>query len=181
MFCEQFSPFCGVYFSSQYCPGHFVEERFQSAVRALILMFRETMPECDHVRGASKAMMESLSQTAMGNHSQWLADVMPREAELCFPWHLSETLTKYRDLLGALIGDDVERFVTSVVATRRYVSCREPSQRSNALHGADLHWMTEKLNMLIKVLILDWLEFPPDLVATLLTRNARYQHLKSVP
>jgi len=181
MFCENFSPFCGVYFSSQYCPGHFVEERFLSAVRALILMFRETTPECAHVRGALKGMMDSLSQTAMGTHSQWVTDVMPLEAELCFPWHLSEALTKYRDLLGALIGDDIEPFVSSVVATRRYVSCPEPSQRSGALHGSDLHWTTEKLNALIKVLMLDWLKFPRDLIARLLNRNARYQHLKSVP
>jgi hypothetical protein len=181
LFRGTFEPFCRVYFSSQYAPGQFVEERFLAVVRALILIFRQTMPECPHVPGALKDVMDSVRKTAIARDSQWLTDVMPLEAELCFPWHLSEVLTKYQDLLGPLIGNDIERFVSPVVATRRYVSCPEPSQRSGALRGSDLHWTTEKLNALIKVCILDWLEFPRDLISKLLNRNARYQHLKSVP
>jgi len=84
-------------------------------------------------------------------------------------------------LLSGLIAPDIERFVDAIVATRRYVSIPDQSPRPNVLQGSDLHWTTEKLNSLIKICVLDWLEFPRDLIAKLLNRNASFLHLKSVP
>ncbi|HQI27782.1 MAG TPA: hypothetical protein PLT20_06830 [Sedimentisphaerales bacterium] len=180
-FRERFASFCQLYFSAQYSRGAYVEERFLSAVRALTLLFRETMPAPPGIRHAIDEMREELARISGERRFGWVDDVVPMEAELAFPWSLSEVLTKYEGLLSGLITPDIEHFVNAIAATRRYVSCPDQSSRPNVLHGADLHWATEKLNVLIKICLLDWLEFPQDLIARLLNRNASFRHLRSVP
>jgi hypothetical protein len=180
-FSERFSAFTQVYFSSLYGPGAFVEERFMSAVRALILLLAETVPKPSGVGQAIDEMRDRLSQAAGERGLRWVREIMPAETELGFPWRLSGALTKYESLLSGLITPDIERFVDAIVATRRYVSCPDELAHSNVLQGSDLHWTTEKLNALIKVCVLDWLEFPRELIAKLLNRNSSFLHLKSVP
>jgi len=179
-FCERFAPFCRVYFSSLYCPGDFVEERFLSAVRALILLFQDSTPERFTNRPKIDALKNCFSVASPDQQARWWASTLPIDAELRFPWDLLDTLNEYQDLVGPVIGGDAEHFVDAVVVTRRYAQWCEPSLRLTSLRGMDLHWMTEKLKVLLKVCVLDRLAFPRDLIAALLNRNPRYHHLKSV-
>ena len=114
-----------------------------------------------------------------GKNLRWLADVMPTVADVSLPWTLASALNDHRDLMAPLIGDDVEGFVDHVLITRKYCQYRDSALQENVAQGAELYWLTEKLKVLVKTLILEWLGIPRDLVTRLIKRNRVYTHLVS--
>ena len=105
---------------------------------------------------------------------------MPTVADLSLPWSLLVALNGHRAVMTPLIGDDVEGFVDRVLITRRYCQYRESALLEKTAQGAELYWLTEKLKILVKTLILEWLGIPPDLVERLIKRNRVYTHLEGL-
>ena len=115
-----------------------------------------------------------------GKNLRWLANVMPTVAEVSLPCNLASTLDDHRDLMAPLIGNDVEGFVDHVLITRKYCQYRDSALQANVPQGAELYWLTEKLKVLVKTLILERLGIPRDLVTRLIKRNRVYAHLASL-
>ena len=79
-----------------------------------------------------------------------------------------------------LIGDNIEGFIDQVLITRKYCQSRDLALAEHSAQGAELYWLTEKLKVLVKMLVLERLGIPRDLVVRLIKRNRVYSHLVSL-
>ena len=177
-FAQEFKPFCQSFFGLIYAPGSFVDRRFVSLIEAMILFFRGLGIHDPSLPPAlDEAARTIQARYWKGKNLRWLADVMPTVADVSLPWTLASTLDDHRDLMAPLIGNDVEQFVDHVLITRKYCQYRDSALQANVAHGAELYWLTEKLKVLVKILILERLGIPWDLVTRLIKRNRVYTHL----
>ena len=179
-FSEIFKPFCVSYFGLLYAPDAFVDGRFLRLIESMVLLFRDLGDHDDSLGPALDEAVKTFQARCSGKNVRWLADVMPTVADVSLPWKLAGALDNYRDLMTPLIGDDVEGFVDLVLTTRRYCQSRDSALAEHSVQGADLYWLTEKLKVLVKTLILEWLGIPRDLIVRLIRRNRVYSYLASL-
>jgi len=176
-FTRVFKPFCLSYFGLLYAPDRFIDERFRTLIESLVLFFRTQGESDQSFHLVLNETIRSFQTHCEGRNSHWLADVMPTAADLALPWNLLAALERHRDVMTPLTGDNIERFVDKIVATRRYCQYRDPALVDRAAQGAELFWLTEKVKVLVKMLILEHLGIPCDLVTKCVKRNRVYSHL----
>jgi hypothetical protein len=180
-FARTLRPFCLSFFGLLYAPGTFIEERFLTLIESLTLLFWGLEPNNPAVRGALDEATKTVQLLCPQKNSQWVADAMPSSAEMDLPWNLLKALDDRRDIMGVLIGDDPERFIDRVLATRSYCRYRGAAPRQGAAQGGGLYWLTEKLKMLVRAVVLERIGIDRDLVARLIKRNRAYDHLATIP
>jgi len=179
-FADKFRPFCIPFFGLLYAPGTFVEGRFLTLVDSMVLFFCGVDAAHEAMTGALNEATTKIQLCCPDRNQLWLADAMPTSADLELPWSLLKALDVHRDIMAPLVGEDLEGFVDHVLATRKYCRYRDPAFQENAAQAAKLYWLTEKLKLLVKLLILEWLGIPTELVTRLIKRNRLYAHLVSL-
>jgi hypothetical protein len=180
-FCAKFRSFCNAYFSNVYRPPGFSDARFLHVYRALELLIErlDLPPGVGSI--AVTELRAMLASSDRGIRDNWHFRILPSEAEADFPWHLSEVLRQQNDLMKPLTGGDTASFVDRLLSLRDMALFREdPHKGPSSDLGSEFHWMTEKVLVLIKALMLKRLDFPEDTVVSLLRRNRSYVHLKSL-
>jgi hypothetical protein len=109
-----------------------------------------------------------------------MASALPWEHELALPWSLLSLIREHIEVMGPLIRDDAEGFVRRVMSAKRYWTTKEPPAEPEVTRSADLHWMVEKLMVLLKAAILSRIGLRKDQMLTFFSRNRKYTHLKTV-
>jgi hypothetical protein len=179
-FARIFKPFCISYFGLLCAPDRFIDERFVTLVQSLAFFFGQSDESDESLHPVLKETERLLQSRCPDTKPCWLADVMPTAAELALPWSLLAALEKHRDVMMPLTGGDIEAFVDEVLTTRRYCLYRDVASRDRAALGAELFRLTEKVKILVKILILNRLGMSSDLVAKLMKRNRIYCHLAAL-
>jgi hypothetical protein len=179
-FTTEFAPFCNVFFGSLYAPGAYVQTRFLSAVEAMILFLGQSRSPNEEVRRATEAARGRLVEPFSGKRKEWAELAFPTEAEVDFAWSLAAALKEQAEIMEPLVHSDPEGFVDAIVATQRYYVRFDAAYEARALRGLELHWATEKLNVLLKACILDRLGISRDQISKLFVRNAQYRYLKGI-
>jgi hypothetical protein len=179
-FADKFRPFCDVYFGSLRRPPGYVEERFLRTVQCLELFYALAKSVDGSVRDAREAALAKLVEPFSGHARDWLSKGMPTATEFSFPRYLAEDLREYREIMGPLVGDNVEAFVDDVVTTRNLITHRSELCSKSMFNAQKVHWTSEKLATQLKVCILEQLGIPRDKVASFFRRNQKYSHLKTV-
>ncbi len=179
-FSDEFAPFCSVFFGSQYHPARYVEAKFLALIQAIALYFGKARSADQRFHPALASAKQEIHGHFSEKHATWLSSMLPVEAEIGLPLNLLDTLEANRDIMGPLIQGDMEGFVGTVVATRNYCTRLEPRLRSQALREMELHWLTEKLAILVKACILDSLGISGEIAVKLFNRNRKYSHLRSM-
>ena len=172
------SAFCEVYFGHIYARPKYLDERFAGMVRAFTLLC-STLGETS---GSTGLFLEAV-EAAMKAHfpedeREFLGHIVPTWSEVMMPIHLHRLLVKNSDLMGQVI-EDFPAFVRAVSDTLGFVERRVEGARP-PLKGGGLYDAVEKLDMLIKVLVLKELGFDHDRVTALVERNTQLNHLKTV-
>jgi hypothetical protein len=179
-FSSEFAPFCDEFFGSLYAPGAYVETRFLSSVHAMILFFGRSRSPDEETRRATETARDRLVEPFSGKRKEWAAMAFPTDAEIDFASSLAAALKDYREIMEPLVRSDSDAFVDAVVATQRYYVHSDPAYEARALRRLELHWATEKLNVLLKTCILDRLGIPREQICRYFVRNAQYAYLKGV-
>lgn len=176
-FAQTFKPFCLSYFGLIYAPDVFVDTRFISLIESMVLLFRELNDREESLDSALNDAVRAFQARCSRKESRWLMQVMPTLADVSLPWSLAATLDEHSSLMVPLIGESVESFVERVLTTYKYCRYRDSALLENSAQGAELYWLIEKLKVLVKALILEWLGIPRELVERLIKRNRVYSHL----
>lgn len=175
---KKYQKFITVYFSSIYAKPKFLEDRFEKVLLAFTLL-------CETLKGSSEKARLFLDDTekAMKAHFPdderiFLGHVLPIGSEIEMPLHMLTLLNENSDLMSQVI-DNFPCFVKSVSDTLYFIHRRVEGTRPSLQRG-ELFYAMEKINMLIKIIILKELGFGEDAVKTLVARNNRLNHLKTV-
>ena len=176
-FSDTFKAFCSSYFGLLYAPEAFVEARFLTLLESMVLFFQEADTADDLAHTALEEATRVLQDHGGERNRPWLTDAMPSVDEVAFPWRIRAALEMHRAVMEPLVGTDFDQFVDDILLMRRYCRYRDAALLESIAHGADIHWLTEKLRVLIKLLLVTWLGIPLDLAHRLIRRNRTYSHL----
>lgn len=172
--------FCNIYFSLQEAPPEFIDVKFLWLAQVLSLYFAHR-GQAPSVYERLRTEMESLlSKTVPEGERGWAHAALPTEGDLCWGRAVFDAINESQQLMGPLVGSDARAFVDRAVKTRRYLLHRDEALRSTAADGAELHWLIEKLTVLVKVALLRELNLDSPTISRFFNRNRRYMHLKTV-
>ncbi len=177
-FSKKHQSFCEVYFGHNYTRPKFLDDRFKKVMVAFTLL----CSTLDEMAERDRLFLESV-ETALKAHfpeNEWdfLGHVIPSWGEVEMPIILHRMLVENSDLMCQVI-EDYPAFVRSVSDTLAFVERRVEGPRS-PLNGGEIHYATEKVKTLIKIVVLRELGFGRGDVKTLLERNKHFNHLASI-
>ncbi len=157
-FAKKYKEFCIVYFSYLYAPPAFLENKFQRVTTALSLLLTAKYGATKRGELAVAAIKDSLSRHYSEEELQVVAPALPAVSDLEFPLRFFEVLDDKRDILEPYVAGDLKAFGLNVLNTMAYVANRHVGTKN--FEGDDLFYAIDRLNVLIKALVLEELGFP---------------------
>ncbi len=179
-FTRKHEAFCAVYFASLYAPPRYLDEKFLRLMSAFTLL-TTSLGEVSQRTRLYLNQVQVLSENVFTHEEQaLLGHVMPTGPEIEMPFHLLRLLEKHRSVMSQIIGDDLPGFVRSVSDTIALIERRPAMNNSPPIQGADLHFAMQKIQTLIKIVILKELGFSEELGSKFLERNQQFGYLKGL-
>ena len=170
-FIEGFRAFCTAYFGLLYAPEAFLEARFDTLLDSLMLFFQQAGVRDAAVEASFDEATLAFHDHPRGMNLRRLRDAMPTVAEVAFPFNLRTALEKHRAVTEPLVSGDHVFVDYALLTGRRYCRYRDGALLDSVAHGAALYWLIEKLNILVKAMILDQLGIPTELRHRLIVQS----------
>jgi hypothetical protein len=166
-------------------PELFQELRFLSLAQAIetfhrLMRVNEVVPQKEHEERVANILM-GLSES----DEVWVREILEHTNEPRLAHRLKNLLVENKTVMNALIQNPQDtnskrnKFIRSVTATRNYYTHFDKQGEGEALRGAPLHYVTEKLSILLEACLLGELGIPPDRQSDLFGQNDRYNRLTS--
>jgi hypothetical protein len=168
---------CNLFFSNQYAPPQFSETRFLVAAQALELLHRLTTDEEIDTAEAHAARLTAILDAAPSEHKEWLAAALQHSNDKRFRGRLRELVTRLEPVLGDLFPDPSD-FTQDVVATRNYFTHWDPAGERAAASGVALLSLTDRMQVMLQVLLMLELGIPTDRCAELVARSRRIKRMR---
>jgi hypothetical protein len=177
---KRYAAALNLYFGLQYRPPEYSDFRFQLTVQVLALYYHTTVGA-----GTDVSPPEPFDVTAIAYPSG-----LPETTRVLLDSHplvmaeraLVALTERHEEAFGPLIANDSgtgrERFIAAVTETLRYVLTRKASSTGKTPSGTDYYWRCEQVAFLWKICLLHELGFSVAEQTTLLSRNAKYIHLR---
>lgn len=176
---ERYSQVLPLYFGGLYRPPGYTDLRFAQVLQTLTLYQADRDA---NLRGSSPAdeFLSDFQSEISAEKSVRLRDLID-----------SHPLAGVQHALTRLVGENVAEFapvvggpercaefVQNVSNTQQYLLTRRLPPDGRALEGEDLYWLTERLDWLVKIILLKEIGFTLKEVHGLIFRNARYNAAK---
>jgi ApeA N-terminal domain 1 len=177
-FSRKHKAFCELYFGYIYSKPKYLDDRFARVVTAFTLLcssLGEASPKAGLFLGAVEAAVKAHFPE---EERDYLNHLIPSWSKVDMSICLLSLLKENSDLMSQVIGDFSD-FIRAVSDTLGFVERRVEGVRP-PLKGSSLLYSIKKIDMLIKIVILNELGFDQDLVKTLVGRNSQLSHLKTV-
>ena len=173
---ETYADACNIYFGLQYAPPAFLDLTFAGVVQSLCLYYTRRTDGVDRHMQEEHRLGGILSRLG-GEDADWIRSrlgvrpyPLPQDA-------LTVLLTEHAEVMGPLLRRDATGFVNEVTNTLFYVLWRDPEAGIVASRGADLHWMTARLRILMKLCILKELAFSTEKIKAMFRSNSLFLHI----
>ncbi len=164
-------PVTNLLFESFYQRGRFTENSFLNIVRALETFHRrfrknEVLPKLDH-----KKKIEEILNSAPSIHQSWLEERLNFSNEPTLRQRLFELVNEVSSkIITSVIGDKVQ-LIKDAKNSRNYYTHYELTIKNKALKHQQLFILTEKLRIILIVVILQETGFTQEQVEKLFERN----------
>jgi ApeA N-terminal domain 1/Apea-like HEPN len=167
---------CNIFFGLQYAPPAFLDLTFAGVVQSLCLYYTRRADGVEKRTQEERRLGAILSRLG-GEDADWIRSRLgvrpfppPEDA-------LTVLLSEHEEVMRPLLKRDAVEFVAEVTNTLRYVLWRDPEAGIVASSGADLHWMTAKLRILMKLCFLKELGFSKESVQAMFRENGLFIHI----
>jgi hypothetical protein len=173
---ETYTDACNVYFGLQYAPPAFLDLTFAGVVQSLCLYYTRRADGVQQRTREGSRLGNILSRLG-GEDADWVRSRLGVRPYPSPQDVLTVLLSEHGEVMKHLLLRDAEAFVTEVTNTLQYILWRDPEKGLVASHGADLHWMTAKLRILMKLCLLKELAFPDEKVMEMLRSDSAFLHI----
>ena len=177
-FSKKHSEFTVVYFAYLYQSPKYLEDRFSKMLTAFKLFCTSLGRTAPTAKLCLNALYELLDARILDSDRPLVAHAIPDEAELGLAFVLMELLEENSAIMGKIV-NDFSAFVHSISDTLYHVNKRVEGV-TPPLEAEAMLWIMEKINALIKILVLKELGFGENLVLSLLERNRSFNYLKTI-
>jgi ApeA N-terminal domain 1 len=122
--------------------------------------------------------LDAVLGSAPADYRKWLEQKLEYSNELSLRRRLKELLTPFPALYKELGGAS---FVNRILDTRNYLTHYDEKSRMNAAQGERLHWLSEKLRIVVEMCLLTELGISASAMSDILLRQPGNQHALAQP
>lgn len=169
---ELLDPIFSLYFSNLY-RGSFLETKFLIMAQAIEAYHRRAIPFTIYSTEEYTEMGEELLQITPEKYKEWVKGKLEYGNEPSLQKRLKFIYKKYEDLFNKnLINKD---FLHKVVVTRNYLTHYDEKLKAEAANDLELFALTQKLNILFIICLLNELGFTIEEIRTVLIKHAEFR------
>lgn len=175
-FYESHPEFVALYFGYRYSQPKYLDDKFAKVAAALKLL----CSDLDIIPKKAKSCLDDFRRVVDDHFPDdqrlLVEQALPAASDLGLLPAMKGLLAEHAPIMGKIVRD-VNAFLRDVATILVFVRRREERADVAPLEGATMHWHKERIDTLIKVMVLKELSFPPEVIATLMDRNATFNHL----
>ena len=127
-------------------------------------------------RDEQKIRIKEIVDNVPDCHKDWLKNALAFSNEKSLKIRLEELLSESITIINPIIKDSAE-FVKKVRDTRNYLTHYDKSGESKAAKGTELHWLTERLLILLKSCLLSELGINKEDQVKLFRSYEKYRYI----
>jgi len=170
---DELESVCNLFFSVQYKPEMYLEQRFLSMVRAAESYHRrrfsnQVLSEEEHRNRVDYVLAQTPEK-----YRNWLAEQLQYSNEPSLRRRIKELINTADEVVSPLIPDR-KSFIQKIVDTRNFLTHYDPSLRDRAARGAELYQYTQTLSFLVQMCFLRELGLSSQRCVELFRRNQPY-------
>jgi hypothetical protein len=173
---KRFVAACNAFFGIQYGPPAFIDMSFPYVLQSLYL-YHSQRPEGAAGRGEEEGRLKKILTGIALADADWIVDRLGTRPFPPLHLVLRQLVEEHGHVMNALLSHRLDRFVSEVANTLKYLAFRDAEMQPAARHGVHLYWMMQRLRFLFKSCLMHELDFPKDKVKSLFERNGLYQHV----
>lgn len=170
---DELDSVCNLFFSVQYKPEMYLEQRFLSMVRAAESYHRRRFSNQVLSEEEHRNRVDFILAQTPEKYRNWLAERLQYSNEPSLRRRIKELISVVDEVVSPLVPDR-RSFIQKIVDTRHFLTHYDPSLRDRAARGAELHQSTQTLSFLVQACFLRELGFSSQRCVELFRRNQRY-------
>lgn len=178
-FAGRHQAFCTVYFAALYAPARYLDERFLRLMSAFTLLTASLVEVSTRTARFLDEVRHLASERFTEEELGLIGPILPNGAEMEMPIRLLEQLKEHGAIMSQIVGDDFARFVQSISDTLAHAERRCANDSASLLRGGDLLDAMEKIQILLKAIVLKELGFDESQTARFLGRNRAFASLRN--
>ena len=155
-----------------------MELNFLTLAQALETFHRRRRHGAILSKDEHKQKMYEILENVPDTYKKWLKDALAFSNEKSLKIRLSELMDENIEVMRPIMNHK-EEFIKKVRDTRNYLTHFDHRMKKKAATGTELHWLTEKLSILLQGCLLQEIDIKPTEQLNLFNRNRFYEFLKS--
>jgi hypothetical protein len=176
-FATAFSEICDLYFSVVYGRGLLRDAAFFMLMQVAEAYHRERYPGPEIPQEEYDAKkLKSIVDSAPPEYRTWLKEKLRYANELTLRKRLRAIVADDREAMASVVNDEAS-FIGKLVDTRNYMAHRTDELRLLAASGVELHYLSVKLRVLLKLCFLRELACTVDERKVIIARHLRFSQL----
>ncbi|WP_019178017.1 ApeA N-terminal domain 1-containing protein [Methanomassiliicoccus luminyensis] len=174
---SKLQPAYDLYFGSLYNPDLYDYNKFLNLIQAIESYHRKNYGGTELPVEEYDKLTDMLIDSAPGEYKGFLKDVFKYENEVSLRKRLKEIYQLHKPAVEPYIPDRDE-FIGFTLDTRNYLTHYGKDLEEKAAKGADLFFLTTKLELVIEVIFLSEIGFADEDIKSVLDRHWLYRRLK---
>ncbi len=170
--------FCRMFFTSGYQKHGFVETRFLLVMQALECLLQDETPEDSDELEPFKRVRQTLLAADGFADQPYARTSVATAVQLAMPTLFFKLVNDNWRLIQHVVGTSKEHFLDVLFATFNYVMNR--GNRPAEVAGANFFWLHQRLGAVIKIYLLNRLQFTDEKITQIVARNDNMRHLRSI-
>jgi hypothetical protein len=154
---EEIDPALNLYFSTKTGAYKYLEGKFLALAQGLETYHRRTSNEKLMDEAVFKELTENLIKQCPEENKEWLSGRLQHGNELNLGRRIKNIIEPFKKFIGT--SKKREKLITTIVATRNYLTHYDKSLESKAASGRDLWWLCLKMEAIFQLRLLQVLGF----------------------
>lgn len=156
-----------------------VENRFLNVMQALETFHRRMRPNQKISKEAHKIRINEILASIPLKHQEWLKERLNFSNEPSLHSRLEDLFNEINPFLKEHLFSDYERIILNSKNSRNYYTHYDKKMEKKSLKGADLHYLTQKLNIFLIILLLQETGFSKEKTTEIIESSSKflYNHL----
>jgi len=160
-------------------PNLFLHLRFLTVIQSLEVYHRLRKEQKAEPPIAYTERVREILRSVDAEHKEWVGKRLKWHKRKILRERLGELLSKKQTVMLQII-EDFEDFQDLAINTRNYFAHFSRDLKDKAADGIDLHWLTERLTVLLQACLLNELGFNDDEIYKMFEANRHYMNLKTL-
>jgi len=170
---EEIDPALNLYFSTKTGAYKYLEGKFLALAQGLETYHRRTSNEKLMDEAVFKELTENLIKQCPEKNQKWLSDRLRHGNELSLSQRIKNIIEPFKKLIGT--SKKREKLITTIVATRNYLTHYNEALESKAASGRDLLLLCLKMEAIFQLHLLQVLGFTQEEVQSVFDHSDELQ------